>query len=80
VNYNRYLEFNVLLGVKIIHLIDRTNLFKISNLVLGGQAIVTDLCSSLEGEREWESDREVEKTSKTRGDYASYDKGTALRK
>jgi hypothetical protein len=42
------MEFDLLLGVKIIHLIDRTDLFKISNLVLGGEAIVTDLYSSLE--------------------------------
>jgi hypothetical protein len=27
----------ILLGVKIIHLVDRTNLFKISNLVQGGK-------------------------------------------
>jgi hypothetical protein len=36
-----------LLGVKIIHLVDRTGLFKIYNLVLGGEAIVSDLYSSL---------------------------------
>jgi hypothetical protein len=45
------MEFNFLFGVKIIHLIDRRNLLKISNLVLGGEAIVTDLYSSLEEER-----------------------------
>jgi hypothetical protein len=45
------MEFNSLLGVKIIHLIDETDLFKISNLVLGGQASLTDLYSSLAGER-----------------------------
>jgi len=38
-----------LLGVKIIHLIDNTDLFKISNLVLGGNAIATILYNSLEG-------------------------------
>ena len=37
-----------LLCVKIIHLVDWTDLFKISNLVLGGKAIVTGLYSSLE--------------------------------
>jgi len=37
-----------LLVVKIIHLVDWTDLFKISNLVLGGKAIVTGLYSSLE--------------------------------
>ena len=41
--YNRYINLNILLGAKIIHLIDRTELFKISNLVLGGKAIVTSL-------------------------------------
>jgi hypothetical protein len=63
-----------------MHFIDRTGLFKISNLGLGGGAIVTNLYISLERQREWESDREIKKTSKTRGDYASCDTGTALRK
>jgi hypothetical protein len=54
------MEFNFLLGVIVIHLIDRTDLFKISNLVLGGEAIVTDLYSSLEGQRAWENDRWIE--------------------
>jgi hypothetical protein len=48
------------LGVKFIHLIDRTDLFKISNLVLGGEGIVTDLYSSLEG-GERESERVIER-------------------
>ena len=43
-----------LLGVKIIHLIDRTGLFKISNLVWSGEEIVTSLYSSLEGQRQTE--------------------------
>jgi hypothetical protein len=47
--YSRYMGFNCLLGVKIIYFINRTDLFKISNLVVGGEAIVTDLYSSLEG-------------------------------
>jgi len=34
-----------------MHLIDGTDLFKISNLVLGGKAIVTSLYCSLEGQR-----------------------------
>jgi hypothetical protein len=38
---------NFLLGVKIIHLIDMTGMFKISNLDLGGKEIVTSLYSSL---------------------------------
>jgi hypothetical protein len=37
-----------MLGVKIIHLGDRTDLFKISNLVSGGKEIVASLYSSLE--------------------------------
>ena len=40
----------LLLGVKIIHLVDRTNLFKISNLVWSGKEIVTSLYSSLDGQ------------------------------
>jgi hypothetical protein len=47
-SYNRYMEYTFLLGVKIIHLVDGADLFNISNLVLGGKAIVTDLFSSLE--------------------------------
>jgi hypothetical protein len=46
------MEFNFLLDVEVIYLIDRRDLFKISNLVSGGGMIVTDLHSSLEGERE----------------------------
>jgi hypothetical protein len=46
------MEFIFLLGVKIIHLIDRTDLFTISNLVFGGEATVTDLYSSLEEQRQ----------------------------
>jgi hypothetical protein len=57
------MEFNFLLGVKIIHLVYMTYLFKISNSVLGGGAIVTNLHSSLKAKdcergAEWESDRE----------------------
>ena len=37
-----------LLGVKIIHLIDRSGLFKISNLVYDGREIVRNLCSNLQ--------------------------------
>jgi hypothetical protein len=33
---------------KVIHLIDGTVLFRVGGLVLGGEAIVTDLHSSLE--------------------------------
>ena len=42
---------NFLLVVNIIRLIDRTDLFKIVNLVLGGNEIVTSLYSRLEGQR-----------------------------
>jgi hypothetical protein len=52
---------------------------KISNFVLGGEAIVMNLYSSLEGQRETDSDRETEKTNKTRRYYVSYDTGTVLR-
>jgi hypothetical protein len=31
------MEFSLLLGVKVIHLIDRTDLFKICNVVLGAK-------------------------------------------
>jgi hypothetical protein len=44
--------FNSLLGVKILHLEDRTDFFKISNLVWGGKEIVTSLYSSLEEKEE----------------------------
>ena len=40
-----------LLDAKIVHLVDRTDLFKISNLVYGGWEIVTSLYSSLQGQR-----------------------------
>ena len=54
--YNRYMELNPLLGVKIIHLIDRTDLLKISNLVYGGREIVTGMYSSLQGQRQFMAD------------------------
>jgi hypothetical protein len=46
--YNRYIMFKFYWVLKAIHLIDRTDFFKISNFSLGGKAIVTDLHSSLE--------------------------------
>jgi hypothetical protein len=47
------MEFlSLLLVVKIVHLIDRTDLFKISNLIYGGKEIVTSLYSSLQGQRQ----------------------------
>ena len=36
-----------LLGVKIVHLVDRSDWFKISNLVFDGREIVRSLYSSL---------------------------------
>jgi hypothetical protein len=50
-----------LFGVKIIHLKYRTEVFKIRNFGLSRKAIVTDLYSSLEGQREWENERERER-------------------
>jgi hypothetical protein len=42
-----------LLGVNIMHLVDRTDLIKISNLVYGGMEIVTSLYRSLVGQRQF---------------------------
>ena len=50
-------------------MVDKIHLFKISNLVVGGKAIGTSLYSSLERtgtEREGDSEREREKTRRTR--------------
>jgi hypothetical protein len=44
--YNRYMELSRLLGVKILHLVDRTDLYKITNLVYVGIESVTSLYSS----------------------------------
>jgi hypothetical protein len=48
--YNRYIIWSVrtLLGVKIVQLVDRTDLFKISNFVCGAKGTVTRLHSSVE--------------------------------
>jgi len=40
-----------LLSVKIVHLVDRSDLFKINNLVYDGSEIVRSLCRSLQGQR-----------------------------
>jgi hypothetical protein len=45
---NRYMEFNCLLSVEFIHLIGRTDLFRVGGLVFGGATIVTILHSRLE--------------------------------
>jgi hypothetical protein len=47
-----------LLCVKNIHLEDRTDLFKISNLVLGGKAIITSVYSSLEKQTDRQRDKQ----------------------
>jgi len=41
-----------LLSVQIVHLVDRTDLFKISNLVYDGRETVRSLYSSLQGQRD----------------------------
>jgi hypothetical protein len=63
-----------------VYLVDRTGMFKISHLVSGGEVIVTNLYRNLEEQRQREGEWRGEKTSKTPGDDASYDTGTALRK
>jgi hypothetical protein len=45
------MEFNCSLGVKVIYLIDGTDLFRVGGLVMGGEMILMDLHSSL-GDRE----------------------------
>jgi hypothetical protein len=47
------MAFKCFLRLKSIHLLDRTNLFKISNLVRGEREIVTSLYSSLEVQRQF---------------------------
>ena len=49
------MELSHLFGVIIVHLVDRTNLFKISNLVVDGKEIVTCLYGSLQGQRQLDS-------------------------
>jgi hypothetical protein len=39
-----------LLGVKIVHLVERSDLFKISNLVYGGLDVLRSLYNSLQGQ------------------------------
>jgi hypothetical protein len=53
------MKFNSLLGVTVIYLIDRADLFKISNLVLGGEVIVMDLNSSLEEQKKEKTSRSL---------------------
>ena len=44
------MELSPLLGVKIVHLVDRTDLFQFNNLVCDGRKIVRSLYSSLQGQ------------------------------
>jgi hypothetical protein len=57
-------------------------MFKISNLILGGEAIVTNLYTSLQGESDRGTEtvigRERERDSRPRGDCPSYDTETAI--
>jgi hypothetical protein len=46
------ISLHFLLVVKILHLIDRTDLFKIGNLVLGGKETVTSLYSRLKRQKQ----------------------------
>jgi len=50
--YNQYREFESSVGCqkKIVYLVDKTHLFKISNLVYDGREIVRSLYSSLQGQ------------------------------
>jgi hypothetical protein len=41
------MEFKFLLSVKVVYLIDGTDLFRVGGLVLAGETIVTDLHNSL---------------------------------
>jgi len=51
------MELSHLLCVKIVHLVDQTDLFKISKLVCGGSEIVLRVYSSLQGQRQTVYDR-----------------------
>jgi hypothetical protein len=46
--YNRYMELNPLLGVN-VHLVDRSDFFKISNLVYGGREYCNESIQQLTG-------------------------------
>jgi hypothetical protein len=51
------MELSHLFGVKIVHLVDRTDLFKISKSVYDGSEIVFRVYSSLQGQRQTVYDR-----------------------
>ena len=46
-------ELSHVLGVKIVHLVDQADLFKISSLVYGGREIVLSVYNSLQGQRQF---------------------------
>jgi hypothetical protein len=71
---NVIFSLNFLLVIKIIHLIDRTDLFKIGNLVLDGKEILTSLYSRLKTQRE----RDRESVGRVQGVCMSCDKGNSV--
>lgn len=54
------MEFKFLLGIKVMYLVDRTDLFRAGGLVLGAEMFVMNLHSRLEEQRAWESNRGIE--------------------
>jgi hypothetical protein len=50
VYYNWYVEFKSIIRCQIVHFVDRSDLFKISNLVYDGRETVRSLCYSLQGQ------------------------------
>jgi len=48
--YNRYVEFKSIIRCQIVHSVDRSDLFKISNLVYNGRETVSSLYCSLQGQ------------------------------
>jgi len=51
------MELSHLFSVKIVHLVDQTDLFKISKLVYCGSEILLRVYSSLQGQRQTVCDR-----------------------
>ena len=49
-SYNRYVEFKSIIRCQIVHLVDRSDLFKISNSVCNGMETVRSLYCSLQGQ------------------------------
>jgi len=48
--YNRYVEFKSIIRCQIVHLVDRSDLFKISNLAYNVRKTVRSLYCSLQGQ------------------------------